>query len=172
LVTLPLLALAACQTTGTTDGPAPTASSAPAPAPSPGDEGQAAAPAPAAAQPRLSEGDIQEERARQAGFTQITNDTLRSLVSGHTYAYDHPRGARITMSFSPNGTATGTWTHPAGLTGDFTEKWVIQNGEDLCGIGDEGTKCGSLFRKDDLLVKIYDSGRVDRLDPIENVATK
>ncbi|MCF8479274.1 MAG: hypothetical protein K9H25_02470 [Rhodospirillum sp.] len=119
-----------------------------------------------------TEGTHQGARALNAGFTQVTGGDLRSLIAGHSYAYDHPQGARITVSYSPDGHTIGTWTHPSGMNGEFEETWVIRDGETLCGISDEGTKCGTLYRKDDLLVKIYDSGRVDKLNPVQNLATK
>ncbi|WP_413204701.1 hypothetical protein [Rhodospirillum sp. A1_3_36] len=159
-----VLVLGACQTTGGKVGSPQalsdqTASPQTAATPNPESEGD-------------NEGDAQEVRAVKAGFTQITDSALRSLISGHSYAYDHPKGARITVSFSPDGHTTGTWSHPSGMTGSFEESWVIRNGDELCGVSDEGTKCGTLYRKDDLLVKIYDSGRVDKLDPVQNLAIK
>jgi hypothetical protein len=159
------LALGACQTTGSEEGtPQGTAS--------PQVTSPQAATTPSPEYDSDSEGDYQGTRAVKAGFSQITDSALRSLVSGHSYAYDHPKGARITVSFSPDGHTTGTWTHPSGMTGNFEETWVIRNGEELCGVSDDGTKCGTLYRKGDLLVKIYDSGRVDKLTPIQNLATK
>ncbi|WP_242464837.1 hypothetical protein [Rhodospirillum rubrum] len=114
----------------------------------------------------------QEAKAEEKGFHQIRGERLKTLVSGKSYAFTHPRGAEITMTFRPNGQTEANWKHPTGMTGQFEEKWMIANNEQLCGIGDEGTKCGTLFQRDDKLVKIFTSGRVDEWTPVQNVAAR
>ncbi|AEO50073.1 hypothetical protein F11_18065 [Rhodospirillum rubrum F11] len=116
--------------------------------------------------------DSQEAKAEEKGFHQIRGEQLKTLVSGKSYSFTHPRGAEITMTFRPNGQTEANWKHPTGMTGQFQEKWTIANNEQLCGTGDEGTKCGTMFQRDDKLVKIFTSGRVDEWTPVQNVAAR
>ncbi len=102
-----------------------------------------------------------EKTALERGYSQVTGLALRDLVEGQTYSFDHPRGAEITMTYSPDGTTHARWEHPAGLSGEFDERWTIEDNAYLCAWGTKGDVCGTMFSKGDRLVRIRADGRMD-----------